>query len=470
MEIIFIIITAFLGGFLFFAASAEYISGRRAAATFLLITWLMLFISSLFLLPWAYAQPGLYFKAEAEYAKTVAEQARFIFSGGALNDALKLITDVLGGIPLTFLSTLGLSLTFFDSYALLILMTVGFLGLLLMIANLAFLRSTILSLIVIAVNSALIIALLFTLPSLDQGGTLGYPVPNFAVAVLGITYSSGFVFALLILVAFNALHATWLSDQMIGPATASVQTGASRFSAGASRFSAGTTRFSGSTFGTVGAGKRIIRRPTISAPLAAMLLLTGVIMMLSALFLPLISHSPIACRRNMASLNSVLTELQRLTAELPPEIRNNLTFVPSPTSNPQDLFTSTEHKALVGAICTAEIWTHSLWFLQNGGGTWQLTLVPIVLLSVLMIVAGMTRTTAMPLSIAIAFLALVTLLALTHALATIETFGHHDDFNLRVIAVLGATQPSLGVWIPLLIAAVILPILLPFYLRESKVL
>ncbi|MDW8299974.1 MAG: hypothetical protein RML95_11635 [Anaerolineae bacterium] len=355
-------------------------------------------------------------------------------------------------------------MTLFDSYALLVLAAIGFLGLLLMIANLAFLRSQVVSLVIIVINSALIVALLSLLPSLDQVGTLGNPTANFLAALLGTTYGNGFVFALLILVAFNALHASWLSDQMSILSAARMRTASSRFSASAPRSGA-------SIFSPAGVSRRSsVRRPTISAPIAILLLFTGVVLMLSALFLPLISHSPVACLRNMTSLNRVLTELQRLTTELPADVRINLAFIPSSIGNPQDLFTSTQHKMLVGALCTKEIWAHSWWFLQNGGGAWQLTLPLTILLGILLIVAGVSRITAMPLSIAITFLSLVALLALTHALATIETFGYHDDFSLRVVAILGATQPSLGIWIPVLIVAVVLPILLPFYLRESRVL
>ncbi len=461
MEIFLVSITALLSCGFLFAVNAKVISAKRAAAIFFLTVWLIVWIASLFFLPWAYAQPDIYFKEQAEYARAIAEQADSIFRSSVTKDILNLIGFVLKGLPLTFLSLLGLFLVLLDSYALLILAAVGVFGTLLMLVGLMYPNSRIVSLALIAINSVLIAMLISTLPSIDQIGTLNNSWANLLVGLLGVTYGSGFVFALLISVAFNALQAWWLSEQLAGakhkPPTPNAPTLPSRFSLGTTKTTSPTKRAD-------------LSRPSIRPPVAIAMLCVGAILLISALFLPLISYSPAACQGSIEALNGVLGELQRLTAELPENIRERLAFMPSSASDPRELFSAANHKALVNTLCTEAIWTHSLWFLQSGGGAWQFALLLTLLLGGLLIFVGLTRTAAAPLALGMTGLTFVTLLTLTHALATIETFGYHDDLSLRVIAVLGATQPSYGVLMPLLITAIVLPIVLPFYLRQSAVL
>jgi hypothetical protein len=407
----------------------------------------------------------LYFKSEAESAKLVTDQAKFFLADGAFKDIVNIASQIIDGIPLT-LTSLWLPLTLLDGYILLHLFFIAIFGTLLLVATLILVKNQLVSIVIIALNSLLICMLISTIPSTDQLGALDNSVVNFALAILGVTYGSAIVFILLMLTVFNTVHAWWLASELspsptIGtlPKAQKIQPKPSRFSSGA----ASAPRLSKSA-----SAKRSITG--IDAISALVALITGTALILSSLFLPLIGYSKEACAKNMASLNSTLSEMQRLASNLPTEVRDRLNFLPSAVNDPQELFPQAERKALVRTICSEDVWTHSLWFLPNGGGAWTFAWLLTLTLGGLLIFVGVTRTRAALPAIALCALTAVTILALVHALATIETFGYHDDFSLRVIGVLGATQPSLGVWLPLLISAIVLPIFLPFYVRQSDLL
>ncbi len=465
MEIFFVVLTLILS-----AASAALVFTQRVPAKIVIIcsfllVWLMLWLFSLFFLPLASAQPLLYFKSEIESAKTIIDQAEFFLTDGTFKDIISVVSQILGGIPLT-LSTLWLPLTLLDGYVLLHLFFIAIFGALLLIAGLFFIKSRLASTAVIVLNSLLIFMLISIIPSVDQLGALDNSTINFALAVLGVTYGSTAVFILLMLLAFNAAHAWWLASELLPSATANAASRAQKVQPALSRFSLGA-----SSAPKLSKNTSVKRSAAgIDAISALIALITGIVLILSSLFLPLISYSKEACAGNMASLNSALSEMQRLASNLPTEVRSQLNFLPSAVNDPQELFLQAEHKALVRTICSEDVWTHSLWFLPNGGGAWTFALLLTLTLGGLLIFVGVTRTRAALVAIALCALTAIAILALVHALATIETFGYHDDFSLRVIGVLGATQPSLGVWIPLLISAIVLPIFLPFYVHQSDLL
>jgi hypothetical protein len=463
MEIFFVVLTLILS-----AASAALVFTQRVPAKIVIIcsfllVWLMLWLFSLFFLPLASAQPLLYFKSEVESAKTITDQAEFFLTDGTFKDIISVVSQILGGIPLT-LSALWLPLTLLDGYVLLHLFFIAVFGTLLLIATLILAKSQLASIAMIALNSLLIFMLISVIPSADQLGALDNSVINFALAVLGVTYGSTAVFILLMLLAFNTAHAWWLASELSPSVAAAPKTQKAQLTP--SRFSSGAT--SASRLGKSVSVKR--SAASINAVSALVALIAGTALILSSLFLPLISYSKEACAANMASLNSALSEMQRLASNLPTEVRSQLNFLPSAVNDPQDLFPQAERKTLVRIICSEDVWTHSLWFLPNGGGAWTFALLLTLILGALLIFVGVTRTRAALVAIALCALTAMAILALVHALATIETFGYHDDFSLRVIGVLGATQPSLGVWIPLLISAIVLPIFLPFYVHQSDLL
>jgi hypothetical protein len=464
VEIFFVVLTLILS-----VASAALVFTQKMPAKIVtmcsfLLVWLVLWLFSLFFLPLASAQPLLYFKSELESAKAVTDQAEFFLTDGTFKDIVSIVSQVLGGIPLT-LSSLWLPLTLLDGYVLLYLFFIAIFGTLLLIVSL-FIKNWLASIAIIALNSLLIFMLLSIVPSIDQLGALDNSVINFALAVLGVTYGSAAVFILLMLLAFNIAHAWWLAAELSPSASASAASKVQKMQPMPSRFSFGAS--SAPKLGKHTPAKHSAAGVNNISALVA--LITGIALILSSLLLPLINYSREACAGNMTSLNSALSEMQRLASNLPTEVRSQLNFLPSAVNDPQELFPQAERKTLVRIICSEDVWTHSLWFLPNGGGAWTFALLLTLILGALLIFVGVTRTRAALVAIALCALTAMAILALVHALATIETFGYHDDFSLRVIGVLGATQPSLGVWIPLLISAIVLPIFLPFYVHQSDLL
>jgi len=459
MEICFAAFTALIGIGFGIAASARLLTAKRAIAFFLFTAWAALWLGSLTLLPWAYAQPAIYPNTEVEHMIAVIEQVNSFLPNDVLNNILKIAVQIAGNIPLTLLSPLQLALLLLDSSTLLNIWLIAVMGALIFIGGLIALDIKLASAILIALNSLLVLILVSITPSIDQLGAINHSVGNFIMALLGITYGSGIVFALLLLIAFNAVHAFWLSSSADKTPTAKSYTPPSRFSTvSSSRFASSLSK----------PASNALRHSSGNSLSAIAALVIGLILLVS-LLLPLISYSPAACQANLASLNSVLAELQRLTTDLPPEVKNALAFLPSAVNDPQDLFTSSQYKALVHTVCSEQTWTHSLWLMQYSGGSWTLTAFLILALSVLLIFIGFTRSTAAPLAIFVSVLSVVAILALTHALATIETFGYHNDFSFRIIALLGNAQPAIGAWLPLLVSAIALPIFLPLYLRECRV-
>lgn len=468
MEVLFLLITFMLAG-----ASAALIFGQKAPARIVvtccfIAIWLVLWLFVLFFLPLAQAQPFIYFKSETENVKTVTDQAELFLADSALKDIISIVSKILSGIPLT-LSSVWLPLTLLDGQTLLNLAFVAVSSVLLMIITLIFAKIQLASIAIIALNSLLIFMLISAIPSVDQLGALDNSATNFILSALGITYGNAIVFILLTLVAFNAAHAWWIASDLSLGSSGSVASKAQRTQPTPSRFSP----VASSAPNAQKRGKNILVKRSarsINAISALVALATGVALLVSSFFLPLISYSKEACAKNMATLNGTLSEMQRLRSNLPAEVQSQLSFLPSAVNDPQDLFPQPERKALVRTICSEDVWTNSFWLLQNSSGFWTPALLLTVTLSALLIFVGATRTSAASLATTISVLSLVTILALVHALATVETFGYHDDLTFRVIGVLGATQPDLGAWIPLLISVIVLPVFLPFYLRQSSLL